>query len=116
MKNATVTLPSGIIAERYRIIGTDQFEYRALRPTANGQYRGYSSFSRAGDVLCGEVGTELLPEDLDALPAYSQERLQAVTAWQAARYAEAHAAILEAFPEAAQGTKSMNGISLTVSK
>lgn len=114
MNNATVTLPNGIIAQRYRIIGTDHFEYRALRPTTDGEYRGYSSFSRIGNALCGVVGSELLPADLDALSAYSQERFDAVKAWQAERYAEAIDAILEAFPEAAEGTRSINGISLTV--
>lgn len=114
MNNATITLPNGIIVERYRIIGTNHFEYRALRPSPG--YQGYHSFLTVDGVTCGYVGSENLPADLEALPAYSQERRQAVEAWQAARYAEAHEAILEAFPEAAQGTKSMNGISLTVSK
>jgi hypothetical protein len=114
MNNATATLPNGIIVERYRIIGTSHFEYRALRPCPG--YQGYHSFTTIDGVTCGYVGAENLPDDLEALPAYSQERRQAVEAWQAAKYAEAHAAILEAFPEAAQGTRSMNGISLTVSK
>lgn len=114
MKNAHITLPSGIIAERYRIIGTNHFEYRALRPSPG--YTGYFSFATVDGVTCGYVGSETLPADLDVLPACSEVRRQAVEAWQAERYAEAHAAILEAFPEAAQGTKSMNGISVTVSK
>lgn len=116
MKNAHVTLPGGIIAQRYQIIGTNHYEYRALRPTADGQYHGYSSFTRVDDVLCGVVGTESLPADLDSLPPYSEQRLKAVTAWQHERYEEACRAILEAFPEAADGTRSANGISLTVSK
>lgn len=115
MNNTHKTLPSGIIARRYRIIGTDHFEYEALRPTAGGQYSGYTSFSRVGNgVLCGVVGTESLPADLDALPAYSQGRLESVKAWQAARNEEACQAILEAFPESAEGTRSSHGISLTV--
>lgn len=116
MKNAHVKLANGLIARRYRIIGTDHYEYEALRPTADGGYRGYSSFSRVDDVLCGVVGSELLPADLDALPAYSHERSQAVKAWSDARNAEARAAILQAFPEARSGTASVHGISLTVTQ
>lgn len=116
MKNDHVKLANGLIARRYRIIGTDHYEYEALRPTADGGYRGYSSFSRVDDVLCGVVGSELLPADLDALPVYSHERSQAVKAWGDARHAEARQAIVQAFPEARSGTASVHGISLTVTQ
>lgn len=116
--NATYkTLPSGTIVERYRIIGTDHFEYVALRPTVGGRFAGYSSFSRAEGTLCGVVGTEDLPDDLDALPPCSEERIAAVTAWQNQRSQEARDAISEAFPEAKScGTPAGHGYSLTISQ
>jgi len=58
------------------------------------------------------VGSRPLPPELDALPAYSDERYRAVSAWHAAQYDEAYAAIVAEYPEAADGERSMGEIRL----
>lgn len=55
----------------------------------------------------GRIGTRRFE---CGLPPWSQERIDAVTALYAEQYNEAYDAILEAFPEASQGTKRMGGI------
>jgi hypothetical protein len=56
-------------------------------------------YSTEAGVL-GDVTSEMLPADLDALPSYSKERLDAVRAWRGELLDAAGAAIREAFPEA----------------
>ena len=102
----------GTFVEKCRIIGTNEWVYRAARETSGGSFQGYSSFGRTCGLLVGYVGTELLPADLDALPAYSTERREAVDKWHCERYEDAYAAIHKAFPETRAGRRSMGQVTL----
>lgn len=46
----------------------------------------------------GRIGSRVLPASLDALPAYSRERIIAVREWREAQHDEAQAVIDAAFP------------------
>jgi len=62
----------------------------------------------------GQLGSERdLPQELEALPAFSPERAGRVGAWRRQRYEEAYAAILAVHPEVAGGKRSMGSISVT---
>lgn len=110
--NLVRTLDDGTFVEKYRILGTQEWVYRALRPTDGGSFRGYSSFATTCGICCGYVGTELLPADLDALPAYSRERSDAVDRWHHERYQDAYEAIHKAFPESTGGVHRSGEITL----
>ena|SRR5688572_11776287 len=103
MATSTV-LANGLTVESYGIIGTDALVYAVWEA-----YAGHSTYRHddAG-VKLGRVGTRRLPTDLDALRG--NERYTRVRAWQEAQYAEAYAAILAVYPDAADGHRSMGDI------
>jgi hypothetical protein len=98
-----------------KIIGTTITVYSAYEPAAHGLPGAgwdHSTLTSedGSDGFLGRIGTRRLPAELEALPAYSDERLAAVGAWQEAQYREAYALILAAHPEAIDGRRSMGEI------
>lgn len=86
-----------------QIIGTEFIYFTAYEPTGNGIEHS-STFSAhhpdAADVKCwGQITTQRLPKHLDALPAYSDERLGAVKAMRHGLERESIRAIYQAKPE-----------------
>jgi hypothetical protein len=81
----------------YKVIGTQLTIYEAYE-----DYDNHSSIMTFDGKWMGRVGTRRLTEELEALPAYSDERIQAVTAWQEAEYEEAYDFILSQVPELAR--------------
>lgn len=101
---ALVTLANGLIVDSYHIIGTSAMVYAVWE-----SYAGHSTYRHSDEgVKMGRVGSRELPADLNALRG--EARYSAVDAWHAAQYAEAYAAILEVYPEAAPGHRSMGDI------
>jgi hypothetical protein len=98
-------LADGTYVKKFKLIGSLEFIYEAYRPTVNGGFEGYSSFFTVAGVRCGRVGTERLPDELDALPSLSAERSKAVHEWQQDRYDDAYVAINRAFPETNAGKR-----------
>lgn len=99
---------NGLTVEKYNIIGTAVWVYGAWEPSecpGNGLMHGHSTVQYTETGVIGQVGTRRLTPELDALKPYSQERLDAVRSYHEAQYAEAHAAILAAFPETAEGRR-----------
>lgn len=75
-------------------------------------YAGHSTIMSLDGERMGRVGTEPVPAELDALPARSTERMDAVRAWQRERDERAYAAILAERPEFANGERRHGEISL----
>lgn len=62
--------------------------------------RSHSTITYRDDGVClGEITTRDISAEMDALPAYSEERSRAVVAWYDANKALARALTLAAFPE-----------------
>lgn len=99
---------NGLTVVRYGITGTDLTVYTVWEP-----YAQHGTSYRLDEANVGRVGTRRLPADLEALTAYSSERSKAVGAWYAAQYDEAYAAIVTAFPEAADGRRDMGEITVS---
>lgn len=89
-----------------KIIGTRVTVYTAWEPND-----GHSTITYLEDGKCyGRVGTGRLPEALDKLKPYSDERYNAVKAWFADQYRRAYKLICDVYPEAAQGRPEMGEI------
>lgn len=93
------------IVHKTRIIGTKLTVFSVWEP-----YAGHTTTMTIDGQRCGRVGSRLLPAELNALRAMSEERYVAVKAWHAAQYGEAYAAIVAAHPEAAEGRRDMGEI------
>ncbi len=90
-----------IMIDRVQIYGTDRCVYIAYERTSFcGDHSSVQSECLGDEVIWwGSVKTLRLPEDLDALPAYSDERVNAVRAWRDRKYLECYDLILTAHPE-----------------
>lgn len=98
-----------IAVQRYNIISTPFWVYQALEPMTT--HKSISTIDRECGKCehngrrydwFGKIGSRALPADIDALPV-NEARFAACDAWRKGEYARAHAAIIAAFPEAAQG-------------
>lgn len=79
--------------------------YSAWRPMVGflpGNFSTFTSFD-GREGWYGQMGTERLPEDIEALRGGSPERIAAVRAFSAQRDSVARDAIIAAFPEAMHG-------------
>ncbi|MDP2730341.1 MAG: hypothetical protein Q8O55_07655 [Dehalococcoidales bacterium] len=98
------------VVNKYNIIGTNLVVYNAWEPSSiTGKH---SSITTVDEKWYGKIGTSHVPPALDALPAGSDERIKAVHAYFEEEYAEAYRLIVEAFPEAATGTRDMGDIEI----
>lgn len=99
-----------VLVRRARIIGTDRLYYSAWVPSvlmAPPGQMGHSSINGFGGHIgwWGEIGTERVPPELDALPAFSRDRSDRIGQWSRQNYARAHELICRAFPEAKDAFK-----------
>lgn len=108
----TRTLTTGEVIQKTRIIGMNLDVYSAWEPTEDHAHSTITTFEDYGPWY-GRVATRRLTPELDALPAMSRERSEAVGRWHEAQYEEAYALILAAFPEAANGRRSSGHIDCT---
>jgi hypothetical protein len=122
VNNATIELINlGILVHRYNIIGTRLWMYAAYEPTslAGKHHSSISSFDQhphAEGIWYGTVTSAPLPEKIDRLPGMTQERYRAYDCWHKDRCAIAYNAIIQAFPEAADGLRGEGRIQLQVSQ
>lgn len=73
--------------------------YEAWARDDSAQFPSYSTITYLGSIRYGQLGSEKLPDELEALPAYSEERKQAVGYWHAMIWERAHSWIFAAYPE-----------------
>lgn len=93
----------GTVVQRIQIIGTPIVVFSAWRPVNGGLSTGcemFTSLTTFDDQWFGQVGHQRLPAELDALPAYSDERAIAVHSWHERLYQWAYEEIMSAFPDA----------------
>src|SRR5947209_9281122 len=97
--NEFVELGDGLIAHRYNIIATSSVGYDVYERSTYSGMR-HSSFLGTKEYGClGDITTRRLPSSIDALPAWSDERSQAVKTWYRDLEAMAERCIHEAFPK-----------------
>jgi hypothetical protein len=88
-----------VLVRSYKIIGTQIRVYEAWEP-----YEGHHTLThidsptKFGEAW-GLIGTAPLPSELAALPAYSDERYDAVKAFYASEYERAYQEIEKEHPE-----------------
>jgi len=105
--NETRETAGGITVHRYRIIGTACVDYQALE---QGTWDSHSTISSLLDGRrLGTVPSRRLPVALAGMKP-GAERSALVREWQASVHETAYAAIVEAFPEAAAGSRCMGMI------
>lgn len=108
-------LTGGIVIERApRAGGVTLFTVWEQTKPSPGYAYGHSAITHFDDLhgTYGGLGTRNLPEHLNALPARSKERIEAVRQWREEQYAEAYRIIIESFPEAAAGSFMSGEIAL----
>lgn len=109
------TLADGTVVQKFKTIGTCHWTYEACVPVESFSESGYSSFTRAEDgQLLAVLGSEGLPPEIDALPAYSDERSLVVKGYREVLFGKAYAKIVEAFPEAAVGRREYGRLSVWI--
>jgi calcineurin-like phosphoesterase family protein len=108
MATETIRIGADSMVRATQIIGTDITVYSVwersayiLAPVNEHMTVGrhdHSTITHIDGVLYGRLGTRRCPPELDKLPAYSDERFDAVTAFQQAQYQEAYDIILAHYP------------------
>ena len=80
------------------LIGTSYVMFKAYEPS--GIMGNHSTITHYDDDgWYGDISTRRLPEDIEALPKYSNERVEKVHEWQEKNYMESRKLIFEAYPE-----------------
>ncbi len=103
----------GFRVHRFRILGTTTWVHQAWAPMEGFRFGGpFSTIAHEASRWWGQVGTDGLPAELDALPR-GEERIARVHAWQEANYQRAYQLIERAFPEAVSSRHSMGDITVT---
>ena len=116
MNNANRSVEvSGIIVRSARMLGGRTVFSAWIRQASPAN--GCGTIMSDGAGWLGRVTTESLPAEIDAIPArvggeWNEERFAAIDAWRAERRAAAYAAIVAAFPEAADGFRDMGEITI----
>ena len=94
-----------IAIKRTHILGTRAIVYSAWEP--GGISHSHTTITTIGGARFGRIHTRTSGEETFAhLRGGSPERIAAVRAWYAAKDEESYAAILTAYPEAADGVRS----------
>jgi len=109
MENETRSLEGGVVVKRYNIITTDLWCYRAYEPSSI--MGAHSTITTIDGKWYGEIGSRRLPGWMDAMPS-GDERSRVVGEYIEANYEQEYALIVRAFPEAANGRRSMGEISI----
>ena len=106
------TTTGDVVVRKCPILGTNHLTFDAWEHTKD-EHSAITYFK--GEGWRGRVGTKRLPKHLEALSAYSQDRLRKVKAWQEQEYNRAYRYIEKAFPEIkGEGRRSLGQIDLEV--
>ena len=101
--NKWIDLGNGIIVNFYSDMYLPNGEYEVWEVTDEPGYQGYSTFTDHNGFRLGKYVTKELTPELDALPAWSDERSTAVQAFFARLEKEAQAYIQQATRIAKEG-------------
>lgn len=96
---------TGIIVKRSRILSSQIVVYTAWERQGALSDHSHQTITTIDGAWYGTVGSRRDDSTFRHLPGGSDERIAAVRAHYNACYAEAHAAILAVFPEAANGRR-----------
>ena len=103
---------SEIKVEKNQLVGTETLVFSAWE-----EADGHRSLQFASEGMEGRLGTERLPEELDALEPYSEERLNRVSEWYEDIYERAYKEIISEHPELENvGNRSMGKITVQKSE
>lgn len=91
------------VVHKYNIIGTNLVVYNAWEPSS--VMGKHSSITFIDSKCYGQIGHRHMPPETEALPAGTEERVNAVTQNYREQDEEAYRVIIEAFPEAAAGKR-----------
>ena len=94
--------------DKYSIIGTNVIVYQAWEPS--GVFGAHSTITTIDGKWYGRIGTRWLPPYLENMLAGSLERIQTVSKWLKDQYEEAYKLILQVYPEASSGMRTMGEI------
>lgn len=97
--------------KKTKIIGTNITVFSAWEDCPSIFY-GHSTITHEDGQWWGRIGTAMLPDALEKLPAFSNERIDKVSNWHEEEYQRAYSLILESFPEAQGGKKFMGEIEI----
>ena len=108
------TIGSRIVRKTQIAGGGNWTSFSVWEPTSVGGSGGHShsTITTIDGKWYGRLGTQALPAELDALPALTNERIDAVQAHYDRLYLEAYTLIETAFPSAAAGRQSMGEIDI----
>ncbi len=110
--NDWVDLGGGLVAHRYGILTTSYVAYAVYRQTELSAHQ-YSSITHTDEYgWLGDITTKRLTPELDALPAWSKERSDAVGAYLDGLKHRAEALIRQAFPQDFPPRETLVGESL----
>jgi hypothetical protein len=98
------------VIRKYSVATTDLIVYEAWEPSA--LMGPHATITSIDDKWYGRIGTRRPSAELEALPAGSEERFRAVGKWYEDQYDDAYKLIVQAFPEAGAGRRSMGEITL----
>jgi len=100
------------VVKKYSILTTNLVVYEAWEPSPSTITAAHRTITTMQGEWYGRIGSRNLPPEVEYLPAGSNERIYAVGKWHEDQYEEAYKLILQAFPEAEGGRRSMGEISL----
>ncbi len=100
-----------VVVTKHSIAGCESLVvYAAYEPSS--YFGPHSTLYTIDGQVHGSIPSRRLPEEIEALKPGSPERLVACDANRRANEAEAYAAIVAAYPEAADGRRGMGEIEL----
>lgn len=95
--------------KRTRILGTKSVVYSVWEPSSF--FGPHGTLTTINGETFGRLGTRRdLPEELESLPPYSDERWYRVKAWYTDQYEKAYQLILTEYPHLSTGYKDMGEI------
>ena len=97
-----------VIVTKHSVAGSNAVVYAAYEPSS--YFGRHSSLFTIDGQCCGSLPSRRIPEAIEAMRGGSPERCAACDAFRAANESEAYAAIVSAYPEAANGYRSLGEI------
>ena len=110
--NEYVDLGGGLVAHRYGILTTSYVAYEVYRQTELSAHEYSTITHEPAYGWLGDITTKRLPAELDALPAWSKERSDAVGVYLDSLKRRAEALIRQAFPHDFPPRETLVGESL----
>jgi hypothetical protein len=105
MKNNTIRQIESFRVQKYEIIGTGMYVFRVWEPST----KGHSTITHIDGMRYGDVSSRNILPSMETMPR-GEERSRVVREFIDAQYDQAYSLIVEAYPEAVNGHRSMGQI------